>query len=74
MPDDPRLNRGEPFAGALLVGQQKADRAFQSRILGGRLEVERMQQPEQGSIAKILEDGTYEAITKGYFASSIYGG
>ena len=25
-------------------------------------------------IAKILEDGTYEAITKGYFASSIYGG
>ena len=25
-------------------------------------------------IAKILEDGTYETITKGYFASSIYGG
>ncbi len=25
-------------------------------------------------IAKILEDGTYEAITKNYFASSIYGG
>jgi polar amino acid transport system substrate-binding protein len=25
-------------------------------------------------IAKILEDGTYDTITKGYFASSIYGG
>ena len=25
-------------------------------------------------IAKVLEDGTYEAITKTYFASSIYGG
>ena len=25
-------------------------------------------------IAKILEDGTYEAIGKNYFASSIYGG
>ena len=25
-------------------------------------------------IAKVLEDGTYDAITKNYFASSIYGG
>ena len=26
------------------------------------------------AIAKILEDGTYDAFTKNYFASSIYGG
>ena len=25
-------------------------------------------------IAKILKDGTYDALTKNYFASSIYGG
>ena len=42
------------------AGLRKGEDALKAKINAG--------------IAKILADGTYETITKGYFASSIYGG
>ena len=42
------------------VGLRKGDEELKAKFNSG--------------IAKILEDGTYDAITKNYFASSIYGG
>jgi polar amino acid transport system substrate-binding protein len=42
------------------VGLRKGDEELKARFNDG--------------IAKIIADGTYEAISKPYFASSIYGG
>lgn len=58
------------------VGAVAADPAILGAGAGAGLRKgeEELKAKINAGISKILEDGTYEAITKNYFASSIYGG